>query len=385
MTGLKWEKSGHLRRAGINALSIGGSNAHITIEEANPISVQNEESFQLLSTNQHSEVIFLSANTLNHLSKTISKYINFADKISMAELTDLAAYTSKEFHTANFRIGMVVESPDEFSQYLKCIHDILKNGYELSSVHKILDRVFTGRITNNFRLGIIFSGDYFKLNTNLQLLWKRFPFLNELSFNTLNNIDQRKFKKYERGVQKKESIRRSSFISEMDRFIENKDSPSFNLLSALSILKIFNYYGMNFDIGIGVNCCGLEEIKVLLRSKENRISNLNDFVLFPANSTNYNEVNIQNLIINKPDIYIEVGTGELGSRFKDSHCLTDKKDSFPILIKDRNIYTLLNTIYAKLFTVGYPLSIERLFDFRFNRNFDPYNYNPKVIVNPCEL
>jgi enediyne polyketide synthase len=86
----------------------------------------------------------------------------------------------------------------------------------------------------------------------------------------------------------------------------------------------------------------------------------------------------------KPDIWVEIGPGQVLSGLVQDILGPDKVETFPTDIKQEDEFLLLNRLIARTFTLGFPLKTDRIFDHRFVRPFDPYDYNPVLIVNPCE-
>ena len=67
ISGKSWKTSGLPRRASVSSMGFGGSNAHITLEEANIDDLPLKEEQELLASNQSSELFMISAGDIHEL------------------------------------------------------------------------------------------------------------------------------------------------------------------------------------------------------------------------------------------------------------------------------------------------------------------------------
>ena len=91
-----WESGNNPRRASVSAMGFGGSNSHVTLEEANPNDKLLKDDLAILGSNQNTELILLSAKDNDDLKKQLIGLIPVAQRICRAELTDLSAAISKK-------------------------------------------------------------------------------------------------------------------------------------------------------------------------------------------------------------------------------------------------------------------------------------------------
>ncbi len=93
---------------------------------------------------------------------------------------------------------------------------------------------------------------------------------------------------------------------------------------------------------------------------------------------------IRQIDAEQPDLWVEVGPGQVLSGLTRDILGADRFEGFATDLADEDNLHALNRLLARAFVLGFPVRTERLFDGRFHRPFDPYHYNPTLIVNPCE-
>jgi len=86
----------------------------------------------------------------------------------------------------------------------------------------------------------------------------------------------------------------------------------------------------------------------------------------------------------RPMLWIEVGPGGVLTRFVRDIFGAVTVPCLPTDLADEDGFHLLNQVLARAWVLGFPVKLERLFEHRFHRPFDPDHYEPKFIVNPCE-
>lgn len=85
----------------------------------------------------------------------------------------------------------------------------------------------------------------------------------------------------------------------------------------------------------------------------------------------------------EPDLWVETGPGAvLTGLVRDM--LGGRADCFVTDSEKEDGSQLWNRLLARAFVLGFPVRTDRLFAHRFHRPFDPGNYAPRLIVDPCE-
>lgn len=114
---VKWEKTldakgpRQPRRAGINSFSIGGTNAHLVIEEYLP--EQASEQPQSITYINHQYLIPLSAKSENALGELAKRYLNYFKGEQTAHLRDIAYTLQCGRDALNFRLAFIVSDRKE--------------------------------------------------------------------------------------------------------------------------------------------------------------------------------------------------------------------------------------------------------------------------------
>lgn len=171
-------------RAGVSAMGFGGINAHITMEGAaagrrKSISARERS---LLSAAQDAEIIFLSGQTSQELIEKIESLLAFAAKISISEVTDLAAEMARSFdmntEARAIRAAIIASTAKELSERLEKLKSIIENG-ETEKIEPS-EGIFFGSRSLAPRIGFIFPGQGSPANIDGGILRKRFDFVDEI-------------------------------------------------------------------------------------------------------------------------------------------------------------------------------------------------------------
>ncbi|NEP34765.1 type I polyketide synthase, partial [Moorena sp. SIO3B2] len=126
----EWERNGHPRRAGVNSLGFGGTNAHVILEEA-PENAQpktrNEDGAKLEDRSHH--LLTLSAKTAPALQALVKRYQRYLSDNTEVELGDICYTACVGRAHFEHRLAIVSDSiPD-----LRCkLANVLDDNAELS-------------------------------------------------------------------------------------------------------------------------------------------------------------------------------------------------------------------------------------------------------------
>ena len=113
----QWETNGHPRRAGVNSLGIGGTNAHVVLEEA-----PGRENREERKRTHH--ILTLSAKTASALQALVSRYQNYLNANPEGELGDICYTANGGRAHFNHRLAVVSESIADLRQKLaKVLND----------------------------------------------------------------------------------------------------------------------------------------------------------------------------------------------------------------------------------------------------------------------
>uniref|UniRef100_A0A2P1CZH3 Type I polyketide synthase n=2 Tax=unclassified Phormidium TaxID=2609805 RepID=A0A2P1CZH3_9CYAN len=107
-----WQTSDHPRRAGVNSLGIGGTNAHVILEEAlltAPVKSQIERPYNLLT---------LSAKTDKALTELIQRYREYLTSKPEESLADICYTANTGREHFNHRLALVAETKEQLIEQL---------------------------------------------------------------------------------------------------------------------------------------------------------------------------------------------------------------------------------------------------------------------------
>lgn len=173
-------------RAGASAMGFGGINCHVTLASAGPPSPRlapaiNERA--LLVSNQETEVFVLAAGTEGDLIVQIEALIAQVDKISVAEMTDLAAKLSLQANESpRLRAALVAGEPMELAQGLAALAEVVRAECPTAGerYHDPARKIWLSCQAGPLRLGMLFPGQGSQKVNMARTLVERFAWAQEL-------------------------------------------------------------------------------------------------------------------------------------------------------------------------------------------------------------
>ncbi|MBI3869321.1 MAG: SDR family NAD(P)-dependent oxidoreductase [Verrucomicrobia bacterium] len=145
-------------RASVSAMGFGGINAHLVLEsvvaERRVALSPRELSFS--RSKQDAELCLFAAESGEALVQKLEKALNFAARLSRAELTDLAAELQANLGDGTFRAGIIASKPSELGEKLQTLRSWLMDG--VASRLDIAGGVFLGSGETQPRIGFLFPG-----------------------------------------------------------------------------------------------------------------------------------------------------------------------------------------------------------------------------------
>ena len=513
LTGQKWAIDSKPRRAGVSAFGFGGSNTHITLEEASRDDTVFQEDLAVLNSHQNSELILIEGDTEYDLQLSLNQLISIVEKISRAELIDLSAALSKALdNRGKLRLAFITDSPWNLMELLQQVSYQLNEGIDLSNIHDPHSGIFAGKILENPRLGVLCPGQGIQRLNMGQQFWQRYPFIKDF----YQKAEQETLNFIPNGLH--DSIFHDLWIADdpmkqdWEVYLQETHvaQPAI-VTTSIATLKVLEHLQLQPDIAIGHS---LGEITALyaggaiddtmavrlagLRGQAIATLNLADkgaMLAIKADPTtvesllqpfataltisNYNtphqtvvagrseaveavqlqcqkqeipcrklsvshafhtsmvapasskfHANLQSSwfhplvktvistvtgkVLNEesdlkeivtagisqpvrfveavlaanaqynPSLWIEVGPGSVLTNLL-SEILPEKKlISLPTDLEEEENFDLLNRILAQAYILGFPIAVDKLFANRFHRPIPLDNYNPKLIINPCE-
>ncbi len=167
-------------RAGVSSMGFGGINAHVVVEHADgarrvkvPRTVR-----QLESSRQDSELLLVDAADMVELRGKVTRLTAISEKLSYAELGDLAATLQGELDGRSIRAAIVVSSPEEAERKFGKLLTLLDSGAR--SVLDAADGVYLGSSSGNARIGFLFPGQGAGKRGDGGALRRRFAQVDEL-------------------------------------------------------------------------------------------------------------------------------------------------------------------------------------------------------------
>ncbi|HEX5114867.1 MAG TPA: type I polyketide synthase [Pseudonocardiaceae bacterium] len=146
-------------RAGVSAMGFGGVNSHIAIEEA-PDQPRRQDiddrTRTLVAGRQDAELLLLDAADTAELRGKVTKLAEFVEKLSMAEVTDLAATLSGGLSGKPVRAALVVTTPEDAQRKLASLLSLLGSGAK--SVFSPTDGIFADIRRSAPAIGFLFPG-----------------------------------------------------------------------------------------------------------------------------------------------------------------------------------------------------------------------------------
>lgn len=145
-------------RAGISAMGFGGVNAHVVLESSGgPRREQlDASSVRLVSSRQDCELLLLDAGSTDELRHKVATLAGQAEKISYAEMADVAAMAERDLAGRAVRAAVVAASPERLAAGLGALLTALD-----SDTGTVIDAgagVFLGSGTVQPRIGYLFPG-----------------------------------------------------------------------------------------------------------------------------------------------------------------------------------------------------------------------------------
>ena len=157
-------RPGEVLRAGVSAMGFGGINCHVTLESGDAPALAlapDLEEQVLLASAQTSEIFVVCGASIAALIEQITTWLPEVEKLSDAELADLAAHLIIDLDQRQpLRAAVVARSPKELDQSLRALIQLLESrdlpvGTAISNPHQGL---WVGNQVKQTRLGFIFPG-----------------------------------------------------------------------------------------------------------------------------------------------------------------------------------------------------------------------------------
>lgn len=168
----------HGLRAGVSAMGFGGINAHVVLEGDKTAVRPTDMNFALAYAAQDAELFLFSARTIDELKTNLERLLGFADKLSYAELTDLAAHLSSTLEHGPIRAAALASTPAELARHLQELQSVV-----VSSADAIVikDGTFFSQATTTApRIGFLFPGQGSPSHLDGGALRNRFSFVDRL-------------------------------------------------------------------------------------------------------------------------------------------------------------------------------------------------------------
>ena len=176
-------------RAAVSAMGFGGINTHIVLEGTAIDGTKMGDSHErrsslsrreqmLLSSTQNEELFLFGARDVVEMQEQVKYLQSYAERLSLAELTDLAAQMQRTLEIGHLRAAIVATTPSELMQRLTTLAGWLEDG--VTSRLNVQAGVFIGTGTNAPRIGYLFPGQGTPSYIDGGALQRRFPCVREL-------------------------------------------------------------------------------------------------------------------------------------------------------------------------------------------------------------
>ncbi|BBO69236.1 hypothetical protein DSCA_31660 [Desulfosarcina alkanivorans] len=172
--------------AGVSAMGFGGINCHLTLVSGDAPDDRLEPALEermLLAHAQESELMVLGAAGQAGMLKTIADLVTAADGISIAELADLSAETSRRVPPdASIRAAIVAGHPDDLIDRLDRLAAFLRDEKRADDRRTMAlgADIWLGTGTASPRIGFLFPGQGSQQLNMARTLADRFPWARSL-------------------------------------------------------------------------------------------------------------------------------------------------------------------------------------------------------------
>ena len=118
-------------RAGVSAMGFGGINTHIALEEA-PGTERRDEALRrsatVVGSRQDAELLLFDGEDTDTVRESVAHALEFTPKLSLAELSDLAAILAKQLSGGPVRAAVVASDPEDATEKLGRLLEALEGG-----------------------------------------------------------------------------------------------------------------------------------------------------------------------------------------------------------------------------------------------------------------
>lgn len=167
-------------RAGVSGMGFGGINTHVVLEGVGVErrSMLSHRERILLSSAQDAELLLLGEESTSALLRRVDHLLTFADRLSLAEVSDLAARTVSMLGSCRVRAAIVAGSPAELACALKTLKAWLAD--KASTQLNTRAGVFLSSSSTVPRIGFLFPGQGSPAHLDGGALRRRFDFTQTL-------------------------------------------------------------------------------------------------------------------------------------------------------------------------------------------------------------
>ncbi|NET03815.1 MAG: amino acid adenylation domain-containing protein [Symploca sp. SIO2B6] len=144
----EWKTKGTPRRAGVSSFGMGGTNAHVVLEEA-----PEDQNRELLTGNRKRprHILALSAKTEKALQELSERYVSYLDSAQDAELANICFTANTGRKHFNHRLAVVAESKQQLQEQLAAFPPSIVE--VVSSQRQQIAFLFTGQGSQYLGMG----------------------------------------------------------------------------------------------------------------------------------------------------------------------------------------------------------------------------------------
>ncbi|HJO93204.1 MAG TPA: SDR family NAD(P)-dependent oxidoreductase [Victivallales bacterium] len=247
-----WNSDNEPRRVSVSAMGFGGSNSHVTLEEAYPDKKINDKYLNIVGSQRTSEIIFLAGKTVKGILAQIDKMIPVVKRISIAELTDLSVALANKKINGKYRIAIVIDSPWKLSDILADLREMLSGGKTIEDCNLPSKGIFAGKTVSKPKIVGLFPGQGAqRINMGKDLKYsirKCEDFYNRLDDSIKDILGGKLSDKVFHNIFRLDRAEQEKLKKELSK--TNITQPSI-VASSMAVLKFLEFLGIIPDICIG--------------------------------------------------------------------------------------------------------------------------------------